>query len=195
MQGTLLFDPDARAVRASDPATSRQAPGPLGRNRGCAEVLLIIAAAGDHGATCADVLHELTDADRGNTSRRITDLLHAGLVARHDGTPPRARGKHGRPQQVNHITAAGLAAIAHARRILSEPSADIATPTPSPGGGVGRGLGSGHAPDPHPVPGASTHPLASATPEAPENETDPGGHTGAGPHQPSGDLLGSDRPS
>ena len=117
-----LFDPDQPTARTTDPTTAAPGLDVLGRNRHCAEVLVIIAAAGERGATCADILAHLpATADRGNVARRVTDLRQRGLITR-DGTTRIAR-TGGRPQQVNRITAEGRAALIGARVLLEQAAA------------------------------------------------------------------------
>ncbi len=112
-----LYDPQAPTARLSDPTTSSDyGRGDPTRNRQCAAVLCVIAAANLSGATCAEIVATLR-TDRGITARRITDLHHIGLIDRNGDT----RTFNGsRRQLVNRITPAGEALIPAARRLLLE---------------------------------------------------------------------------
>lgn len=98
-----LFDqPDY--ARATDPPTSHHgATAPLAGLK--ARALEYITAAGEHGATTADLQEALTNAlyrpERNVIARRLTDLRRLGLICAADTRP----GPTGYPETVWVISA------------------------------------------------------------------------------------------
>jgi CRP-like cAMP-binding protein len=97
-----LFAEPARA-RTTDPDTSQAAADsltPMGVESRCRELYTLIAGFPRSGLTCADLV-KITNYDRGNTSRRLTDLKHTGWI-RDSGR--RRPGPTGQPNIVWVVT-------------------------------------------------------------------------------------------
>lgn len=79
LHGQLRLDEYARAT---DPDTSVDAAASMTlsvRNVECQRAFDVIAGAGEYGATVPEIIAQ-THNDRGNTSRRVTDLCRAGRI-------------------------------------------------------------------------------------------------------------------
>ncbi len=110
MTPTLFDVPPPPRARATDAPTSHAAarsldPDKVGRQMLAA--LAVIARAGDTGATNGEVADTL-GRDRGNTARRVTDLLAAGLA---EPTGDVRRAATGRLQRVVRATDTGRRAL------------------------------------------------------------------------------------